>query len=53
MRLELVVDEIRLGLNVPDSLLHALPRLQVRPVAVGLGADVLPQASGREGGSKQ
>ena len=40
--LKLVVDLVRLGLDVLHCLLHLLPRLHVRPVAVRLWTDVLP-----------
>ena len=46
VRFELVVDLVRLGLDVLHCLLHLLPRLHVRPVAVRLWTDVLPQSPG-------
>ena len=44
--LELVVDLVGLGLDLLHCLLHLLPRLHVRPVAVGLWTNVLPQSPG-------
>ena len=41
--LELVVDLIGLGLDLLHRLLHLLPRLHVRPVAIRLRPNVLPQ----------
>lgn len=46
MSLKFVVDEVSLGLDVLDSLLHLLPGLHVGPVTVRLGTDVLPESSG-------